>query len=178
MMSSREAVRSSFVQAIPTHKTGTELILVRLTSLKLPAHRRHARHALWQRSHHRVLSVSGSPRRRLAGDRPPVIPVCWLLLSKAAGTNASNTDSSPIRPLFIRQKSRFPLEYLPCQGGPSGVPGKPTRLTWPNLVERRGAKLGEVEAIDAGMRRVIKQIAAKLEHVHFCYAAGPTGSTG
>jgi len=39
---------------------------------------------------------------------------------------------------------------------------------------------GEVEASDAGMRRAIKRITAKFEHVHFCYEAGPlaTGFTG
>lgn len=34
---------------------------------------------------------------------------------------------------------------------------------------------GEIEASDAGMRRAIKQITAKFEHVYFCYEAGPTG---
>ena len=34
---------------------------------------------------------------------------------------------------------------------------------------------GEVEASDAGIRRAIKQITAKFEHVYFCYEAGPTG---
>jgi hypothetical protein len=108
MMSSREAVGSSFFQTIPTHKTGTErIILVRLTSLKLPAHPRHARHALWQRSHHRIWPVSGSPRRRLAGDRRPVIPVRRLLRSKAAERNACNTDFSPIRSLFKQHSAEI-----------------------------------------------------------------------
>lgn len=34
---------------------------------------------------------------------------------------------------------------------------------------------GEVEASDAGMRRVIQRIAAKFDHAHFCYEGGPTG---
>ncbi len=34
---------------------------------------------------------------------------------------------------------------------------------------------GEVEASDVSMRRVIQRIAAKFDHVHFCYEAGPTG---
>ncbi|MBR7654807.1 IS110 family transposase [Brucella oryzae] len=34
---------------------------------------------------------------------------------------------------------------------------------------------GEVEASDVSMRRTIQQIAAKFDHVHFCYEAGPTG---
>nr|ALU64516.1 Mobile element protein [Rhizobium leguminosarum bv. viciae] len=33
----------------------------------------------------------------------------------------------------------------------------------------------EVEASDASMRRIIQRIAAKFDHVHFCYEAGPTG---
>jgi transposase len=35
--------------------------------------------------------------------------------------------------------------------------------------------LGEVDASDLSMRRVIQCIAAKFDHVHFCYEAGPTG---
>lgn len=35
--------------------------------------------------------------------------------------------------------------------------------------------LGEVDATDASMRRIIQRIAAKFGHVHFCYEAGPTG---
>ncbi|MGV2130924.1 IS110 family transposase [Agrobacterium vitis] len=35
--------------------------------------------------------------------------------------------------------------------------------------------LGEVEASDADMRRIIRRIAAKFDCVHFCYEAGPTG---
>lgn len=34
---------------------------------------------------------------------------------------------------------------------------------------------GEVQASDAGMRRMIQRIAAKFDRVHFCYEAGPTG---
>lgn len=34
---------------------------------------------------------------------------------------------------------------------------------------------GEVEASDVSMRRIIKRITAKFDHVHFCYEAGPTG---
>lgn len=34
---------------------------------------------------------------------------------------------------------------------------------------------GEVDAGDAGMRRVIQRIAAKFVQAHFCYEAGPTG---
>ena len=34
---------------------------------------------------------------------------------------------------------------------------------------------GEVDASGASMRRVIQRIAAKLDRVHFCYEAGPTG---
>ncbi|MBB4232962.1 hypothetical protein GGD56_006862 [Rhizobium mongolense] len=34
--------------------------------------------------------------------------------------------------------------------------------------------MGRVETSDAAMRRAIQQIAAKFEHVHFCYEAGPT----
>jgi hypothetical protein len=35
--------------------------------------------------------------------------------------------------------------------------------------------VGEVEASDASMRRTIQRMAAKFDHVHFCYEAGPTG---
>ena len=35
--------------------------------------------------------------------------------------------------------------------------------------------LGEVDASDTSMRRVIQRIAAKFDRVHFCYEAGPTG---
>jgi transposase len=35
--------------------------------------------------------------------------------------------------------------------------------------------LGEVDASEESMRRVVKRIAAKYERVHFCYEAGPTG---
>ena len=35
--------------------------------------------------------------------------------------------------------------------------------------------LGEVDASEQGMRRVVARIAAKYERVHFCYEAGPTG---
>ena len=35
--------------------------------------------------------------------------------------------------------------------------------------------VGEVEASDASMRRIIQRMAAKFDHVHFCYEAGPTG---
>jgi transposase len=35
--------------------------------------------------------------------------------------------------------------------------------------------LGEVDASDASMMRVVKRIAAKYDRVHFCYEAGPTG---
>ena len=34
---------------------------------------------------------------------------------------------------------------------------------------------GEVDASDAGMRRVIQRIAAKFVQAHFCYEADPTG---
>jgi len=34
---------------------------------------------------------------------------------------------------------------------------------------------GEVDASDVSMRRIIQRIAAKFDHVHFCYEAGPTG---
>lgn len=34
---------------------------------------------------------------------------------------------------------------------------------------------GEVNASDTNMRRIIRRIAAKFDHVHFCYEAGPTG---
>ena len=34
---------------------------------------------------------------------------------------------------------------------------------------------GEVDASDTSMRRIIQRIAAKFDHVHFCYEAGPTG---
>lgn len=34
---------------------------------------------------------------------------------------------------------------------------------------------GEVEASAESMRRVVKRIADRYEHVHFCYEAGPTG---
>ena len=35
--------------------------------------------------------------------------------------------------------------------------------------------LGEVDATEESMRRVVKRIAAKHERTHFCYEAGPTG---
>ena len=35
--------------------------------------------------------------------------------------------------------------------------------------------VGEVDASDACVRRVVQRIAAKFDHVHFCYEAGPTG---
>jgi transposase len=35
--------------------------------------------------------------------------------------------------------------------------------------------LGEMDASDASMVRVVKRIAAKYDRVHFCYEAGPTG---
>lgn len=35
--------------------------------------------------------------------------------------------------------------------------------------------LGEVDASEESMRRVVKRIAAKHSHVQFCYEAGPTG---
>jgi transposase len=35
--------------------------------------------------------------------------------------------------------------------------------------------LGEVDASEQGMRRVVARIAAKYDRVHFCYEAGPTG---
>jgi transposase len=35
--------------------------------------------------------------------------------------------------------------------------------------------LGEVDASEVSMRRVVKRIAAKYDRVHFCYEAGPTG---
>ena len=35
--------------------------------------------------------------------------------------------------------------------------------------------LGEVEASEESMRRLVKRIAAKHGQVHFCYEAGPTG---
>ncbi len=35
--------------------------------------------------------------------------------------------------------------------------------------------VGEVEASDAGMRRIIQRIAAKFDRVSFCYEAGSTG---
>ena len=35
--------------------------------------------------------------------------------------------------------------------------------------------LGEFDASDAGMSRLVKRIAAKDDRVHFCYEAGPTG---
>ena len=35
--------------------------------------------------------------------------------------------------------------------------------------------LGEVDASEESMRRLVKRIAAKHERVHFCYEAGPTG---
>jgi len=34
---------------------------------------------------------------------------------------------------------------------------------------------GEVDASDGSMHRIIQRIAAKFDHVHFCYEAGPTG---
>lgn len=35
--------------------------------------------------------------------------------------------------------------------------------------------LGEVDASEESMRRLVKRIAAKHHRVHFCYEAGPTG---
>lgn len=35
--------------------------------------------------------------------------------------------------------------------------------------------LGEFDADEASMRRVVKRLAAKHEHIMFCYEAGPTG---
>ena len=35
--------------------------------------------------------------------------------------------------------------------------------------------LGEVDASEENMRRVVKRIAAKYSRVYFCYEAGPTG---
>jgi len=35
--------------------------------------------------------------------------------------------------------------------------------------------LGEVDASEQGMRRIVARIAAKYDRVHFCYEAGPTG---
>jgi len=35
--------------------------------------------------------------------------------------------------------------------------------------------LGEVDASEDSMRRLIKRIAAKHDRMHFCYEAGPTG---
>ena len=35
--------------------------------------------------------------------------------------------------------------------------------------------LGEVDASEESMRRLVKRIAAKHQRVHFCYEAGPTG---
>ncbi len=35
--------------------------------------------------------------------------------------------------------------------------------------------LGEFDSDEATMRRVVKRLAVKHEHVHFCYEAGPTG---
>lgn len=35
--------------------------------------------------------------------------------------------------------------------------------------------VGEVDASEESMRRVVKRIAATSERVHFCYEAGPTG---
>jgi len=35
--------------------------------------------------------------------------------------------------------------------------------------------LGEVDASEANMRRVVQRIASKHERAHFCYEAGPTG---
>src|SRR3546814_8052590 len=35
--------------------------------------------------------------------------------------------------------------------------------------------LGEVDACEESMRRLVKRIAAKHERAHFCYEAGPTG---
>jgi transposase len=34
---------------------------------------------------------------------------------------------------------------------------------------------GEVESSDESMRRIVQQISAKFDRVHFCYEAGPTG---
>jgi transposase len=34
---------------------------------------------------------------------------------------------------------------------------------------------GEVDASHASMRRLIQGMAAKVDHTHFCYQAGPTG---
>jgi transposase len=35
--------------------------------------------------------------------------------------------------------------------------------------------LGEVDASEHGMRRIVARLAAKYDRVHFCYEAGPTG---
>lgn len=35
--------------------------------------------------------------------------------------------------------------------------------------------VGEVDAAEASMRRVVKRIAATCDQAHFCYEAGPTG---
>ena len=35
--------------------------------------------------------------------------------------------------------------------------------------------LGEVDASEPGMRRIVARLAAKYDRVHFCYEAGPTG---
>jgi transposase len=44
-------------------------------------------------------------------------------------------------------------------------------------VERGGEVryLGEVDASDENMRRLVRRIATKHDRVHFCYEAGPTG---
>src|SRR5215212_9573282 len=35
--------------------------------------------------------------------------------------------------------------------------------------------LGEVDAAEPGMRRIVARLAAKYRRLHFCYEAGPTG---
>lgn len=35
--------------------------------------------------------------------------------------------------------------------------------------------IGEVDASDESMRRVIQRIGNRFDRVHFCYEAGPTG---
>jgi transposase len=59
-----------------------------------------------------------------------------------------------------------------------GIDVAKTRNSIASAEGERGGEvrfLGEVDASQENMRRVIQRIAAKHGRAHFCYEAGPTG---
>src|ERR671910_1048816 len=79
--------------------------------------------------------------------------------------------AEPILPAGGRAMSEYTEAFV-------GIDAAKARNTIAVAEGGRGGEvryLGEVDASEPGMRRIVARLAAKYDRVHFCYEAGPTG---